>query len=245
MASTVTERFERWTRAEMPAAAARRFRIAFASIWLAYDLLDLALHGTAMTQWIAGRPTAELTALQVLLIVSEAGLLAGFQARIFAFCAFVLRAAVAGFFFRLNDFFYFCVTALILSQFRFDGKEELKWPRDVLLWQAAWIYFATAALKTSRVWLSGGHLFVRHGYLAALGWPYPAFYRSLTSSLSFNAALATLGVLGEFAMAALLLRRGPKRAAIALAVALHGFAALSLNVWFFGASMIAQVACLI
>jgi hypothetical protein len=34
----------------------------------------------------------------------------------------------------------------------------------------------------------------------------------------------------------------PPAAAAALAAAIHGYAAVALNVWFFGASMIAQVA---
>jgi len=244
LASTVLDRFEHWTRAEIPADGVRRFRIAFASIWLTYDLLDLALHATAMTQWIGGRPTGTLTALQFLIVGSEFGLLCGVQARFFAFLAFALRAVVAWNFFRLNDFFYFCVTALILAQFRFDGRKEPAWPRDVLMWQAAWIYFATATLKTSSAWLSGGHLFVRHGYLASVGWPYPEWYRAAVSTLSGNAALAWLGLAGEFALAALLVIRAPRRVVVGLAAALHGFAAFSLNVWFFGASMIAQLACL-
>jgi hypothetical protein len=108
------------------------------------------------------------------------------------------------------------------------------------------MYFATALLKTSSVWLSGGHLYVRHQYLsAAWPWPYPAPFRALVSTLAGNALLARAGLLGEFAMAALLFRRGPRRLALALALALHGYAALALNVWFFGASMVAMIAFLL
>lgn len=245
MISAVVERFERWTRAETPADPIRRFRIAFASIWLVYDVLDIAFHGTAVTQWIGGRPTGLLTALQALLVVSELGLLLGLRPRACALAAFFLRAVVAWKFFALNDFFYFCVTALVLAQFRLEGDREQGWPRDVLIWQTAWIYFATALLKTSRVWLSGGHLFVRQEYLAATGWPYPAFYRSFISALAGNAILAWMGIAMEFLLAGMLLFRAPRRWALALAVAVHGFAALTVNVWFFGASMIAKVAFLL
>jgi hypothetical protein len=248
MPSTAAERFSAWTRAEIPGEGVRRFRVAFASIWLAYDALDLALGGTASTYWIAGRSAPGLAEVQLGLVASELGLLWGRGARAFALAAFALRALEAWRFFRLNDFLYFSATALILSQCRLGrkGARELAWPRDVLLWQAAWIYFATALLKTSSAWLSGGHLFVRQQYMAAAyGWPYPAFYRAWFSTLGGNAALAWLGLAGEFSLAALLVLRAPKRLVVAVAIALHGFAAVALNVWFFGASMIAQLALLL
>jgi hypothetical protein len=255
LASTVPERFARWTRAEIPGGGMRRFRVAFAAIWLGYDVLDLCLRGTAINQWIGGAnlPVVGLVLLQMGLILAELGLLLGRRARLCAFAAFALRAAEAYFYFRLNDFYYFAVVALILSQCRLEesgvdrpAAPELAWPRDVLLAQAAWMYFATALMKTSALWLSGGHLYVRHQYLlAAFGWPYPTFYRTFVSTLAGNAFLARLGVLGEFALAALIALRAPKRPTIALCVAIHLFAALALNVYFFGASMIAQVAFLL
>lgn len=247
---TAAERFARWTRAEIPGDGVRRFRIAFASIWLLYDVLDLCLKGTAINQWIGGArlPVAGLTALQLGLIAAEAGLLWGRRARPCAFAACVLRAAEAYFYFRLNDFYYFSVVALILSQCRLDrdGAREPAWTRDVLLLQAAWMYFATGLLKTSAAFLSGGHLYVRHQYLlTALNWPYPAFYRNFVSTLAGNALLARLGLLGEFSLAALIALRAPKRPTVALAIALHLFAAVALNVFFFGASMVAQLAFLL
>lgn len=247
---TAAERFARWTRAEIPGEGVRRFRIAFAAIWLVYDALDLCLKGTAINQWVGGAslPVVGLTALQLGLIAAEIGLLSGRRARSCALAACVLRAVEAYFYLRLNDFYYFSVVALILSQCRLDrdGAREPAWARDVLLLQAAWMYFATGLLKTSALFLSGGHLYVRHQYLlTALGWPYPAFYRDLVSTLSGNALLARLGLLGEFSLAALLALRAPKRPTVALALALHLFAALALNVFFFGASMIVQVAFLI
>jgi len=249
--STVPERFRAWTAAEIPGGGVRAFRVAFAATWLVYDVLDLSLKGTAGSFSLGAVPPHPLWGLALLqcgLIAAELGLLIGRRARAFAFAAFVLRAAEACLYFHLNDFYYFSVVALILSQARLERApaRELAWPRDVLLAQTAWIYFATALLKTSRVWLSGGHLFVRHQYLlAAWPWPYPAPYRALVSTLSGNAVLAWMGVIGEFTLAALLAFRGPRRAAIALCVALHGYAALALNVWFFGPSMVAMVAFLL
>jgi hypothetical protein len=253
--STAPERFARWTRAEISAGGVRRFRVAFAAIWLSYDVLDLCLRGTAMSQWMGGAelPVVGLVLLQLGLIGTELGLLLGRRARLCAFAAFALRAAEAYFYFRLNDFYYFAVVALILSQCRLEevglGRPvgpELAWPRDLLLAQAAWMYFATALMKTSALWLSGGHLYVRHQYLSvAYGWPYPAFYREFVSTLAGNAFLARLGVIGEFALAALIIFRAPKRPTVALSIAIHLFAALALNVYFFGASMVAQVAFLL
>jgi hypothetical protein len=95
--STALERFERWTRAEVPGDGVRRFRVAFAAIWLTYDVLDLCLRGTAMSRWMGGAdlPVRGLVALQLGLVVAEAGLLVGRRARWFAFAAFALRACEA------------------------------------------------------------------------------------------------------------------------------------------------------
>jgi hypothetical protein len=253
---TALDSFARWTRAEIPGGGVRRFRVAFAAIWLTYDVLDLCLKGTgtSVAYWSGAPRLLQLEAIQLALIAAEAGLLVGWRARRCAFAAFVLRAYEAYFFFRLNDFYYFSVVALILSQCRLESDParpgapapEPAWPRDVLLAQAAWMYFATALLKTSAVWVSGGHLFVRQQYLQTIcGWPYPAVYRAFVATLGGNAFLARLGLAGEFLLAGLLAFRAPKRPTVALAVALHGFAALALNVWFFGASMVAQAAFLL
>jgi hypothetical protein len=142
---------------------------------------------------------------------------------------------------------------LILSQCRLEddparpgaAAPEPAWPRDVLLAQAAWMYFATALLKTSAVFLSGGHMFVRHQYLlVACGWPYPAFYRAFVSTLPGNALLARGAILGELALAGMIALRAPKRLTVALSLCVHGFAAVACNVFFFGASMVAMVAFL-
>jgi hypothetical protein len=243
----------------MPAAPLERFRMVFAGIWIAYDALDLAVRGTwGCSSWsgaLAG-PSPRLMFLQISLIVFEVALLLGWRVWVSALVCAFLRWLEWSTYLRLNDFAYFVVTALLIAQTRSTGglclrsrrspptKRVPAWPRDLLVAQAAWMYFATAMMKLSPVWLSGGHLFVRHHYLeAAYDWPYPAFYRRWTEGLAGNAVLAWAGVATEFALAfALFLRRG--RIATLLACAVHGFGAVSMNVWFFGASCIAQVALL-
>lgn len=244
--SAMGESFRRWASAEMDGRPVRLFTRFFTAVWLAYDILDVALGGTAATRWSFPDPgwSRGLLAIQLGLIVSESALLAGFPARGALLAAAILRASEALFFFPLNDFYYAALTAFLLLPFRHQAR-DWAWPRDLLLWQAAWMYFCTALWKLNPVWLSGGHLFVRHGYLAAaLHWPYPVFYARFVSTLGGNAVLAGLAVLGEFILAVLLARRGPRRWIVVLAAAVHGYAAAALNVWFFGLSMVAQVAFL-
>src|SRR5438477_333126 len=82
--------------------ALSRFRAAFAAIWLAYDLLDLAFGGTARQLWpLEPRPWSALALLQGGLVAAEAGLLAGWRARELAALCFALRAAEAGLFLHL------------------------------------------------------------------------------------------------------------------------------------------------
>ena len=142
--------------------------------------------------------------------------------------------------FPFNDFYYYIVVCLLLA---IPGNP--RWRHDVLLLQTAWIYAATALLKVNADWLSGGHLFVRAGYLwNAGGWPHIGAFRACSESLACTAVLARGAVAGELLLAALLFARRGRPLAIALAVGIHLFAALMLNVWFFGASMVAQVALL-
>jgi hypothetical protein len=90
--------------------------------------------------------------------------------------------------------------------------------------------------------LSGEHFFVRHGYMiTVLHWPYPKFVQPWLLSLRVDAALAILTVSGEALLGMLLIVRRGRSVACALALAIHGFAALGMNVFFFGASLIAQV----
>ena len=159
----------------------------------------------------------------------------------------MLRTIEAFGFFRLNDFLYYIVTAALLVFARPTPVEggparAPAWVRDALCAQAGWIYVATAVLKMNPAFLSGGHFLVRHGYLSEiLHWPYPALLRPWLLSLPFNAALARLTVASELTLRVLLLSRRGRRLAIFLALGIHGFAALAVNVFFFGASMLAQV----
>src|SRR5262249_51169410 len=151
----------------------------------------------------------------------EAALVLGAWVQASALVAALLRGLEWLLFWRLNDFAYCLVTLLVLAFAGGAGgalrrppadARAPRWPRDVLLAQAAWMYFATALMKLSPAWLGGGQLFVRHQYLlAAHAWPYPAIYRRCADSLSCNAALAWAGTLAEIALALALVVR-PRRA---------------------------------
>lgn len=257
MTSPDGSRFQRWVEARTEAGPVARFRIAFAAVWLAYDGLDLAVKGTAAcSRWYEAPDHAppQLVFLQVGLIACEVALLLGFRVGLAALVAVFLRFLEWRTYLELNDFQYFMVTAVILATARgtggllrpaWEGKRVPAWPREVLLYQAAWMYAATALLKCNPSWLGGGQLFVRHQYLATRGWPLPAFYLRWVSSLGFNAALAWIAVGCELALAFLLVFHRRRSLVVPLAAAIHGFAALSANVWFFGASCFAQVALLV
>ena len=258
MRSSAVEKFRGWVERSAPTTGVVAFRIAFAAIWLTYDVADLALEATQRYRWTVGLIPAPrlLPALQLALIACELGLLLGRRARSFALAACGLRAVEASLF-ALNDFLAYCVLSLCLSQTDCESGPESTatgraWPRDVLVLQAAWIYFASALLKLNVDFLSGGDLFVRQRYLASiLHWPYPALYVRWISTPAGNAGLAWLAVLAELTLALVLLgwwlrpslRAGLHRAALGLALAIHGFAALALNVFAFGATMVALVAC--
>jgi len=233
-----------------------RLRIAFALIWLIYDGLDV-YWGATHTILLSDVPIPSLLWTQCFLILTELFILVGFKPRFFALIAFLLRA-IEFQIFPLNDFLYFCVSALLLSQCDCSSERgsDLKliparaWPRNIFVLQLAWIYFSSALLKLNPSFLSGGDLFVRQNYtFAAFNWPYPQFYRIWISSLSGNAVLAWVGVAAEFSLAFTLLawlKRPQHRSrlrilAVGLALGIHGFSALSLNVFFFGASLLAQV----
>jgi hypothetical protein len=252
--------FRGWVAADMAAAPLARFRMAFAVVWLVYDLVDVAVGGTsAIHDWVttAQRAPPQLQVIQVGLVGAEALLLLGVEVTAVALLAASLRALEWYQWLRLNDFQYYVVTAVILATTRSGGgllRRDLgrarvpSWPRDVLLIQAGWMYVATALMKISPAWLEGGQLIVRHHYLwAARGWPYPAFYRRWADSLAFNAALAWCAVTCELTLGVVLLffRRRARTLAVLLAVAVHGFAAVFMNVFFFGASLVAQVALLV
>jgi hypothetical protein len=258
MLSAAADRFRAWVAADTRAAPLVRFRVAFGVIWGVYDVLDLAGSGTArIHDWIGTTAPAGLVSLQLGLIACELVMVLGGPvgwAPVAALVAVVLRAVEWHTYLELNDFLYYAVTALILAQARGPGgllrmpaKDALvpRWPRDVLVLQAAWIYFATALLKMNHTWLSGRHLFVRLEYMrAAFGWPYPDVVNRCADSLSCDAALATMGVLAELTLACLLIVRPRRWLVTPLAIGIHLFGALATNVWFFGPSLVAQVAFL-
>jgi hypothetical protein len=230
-----------WVEAEAPHDRVARFRRAFALIWLVYDLLDLVLGGTAATLDLpAGHRPPLLTVCQLGLVCVQVGMALGRPtAPLFAAMAVVLRAFELTIF-PFNDFYYYIVVCLLLT---IPGNP--RWRHDVLLLQTGWIYAATALLKVNADWLSGGHLFVRAGYLwNAGGWPHIGAFRACSESLDCTGILAKGAIAGELLLAALLFVRRGRPLAIVLAVGIHLFAALMLNVWFFGASMVAQVALL-
>jgi hypothetical protein len=232
------------------------FRSAFGAVWLVYDLCDLLCAGTATVSWWAAGVLGAPPALQILeigLIACEAAMVRGASALVAPLLAAALRGVEAYYFLRLNDFYYFIVVALLLSQVppgapwqrRSAGKVP-GWTRDAMRWQTAWIYLATGTLKLNTAWLSGGHLEVRHEYLIhVVGWPYPRALVPFLSNRSVNAGLAWMAAIAEITLGALVLRGRPRAAILALAAGIHGFAALAMNVWFFGASMILQVVSIV
>ena len=235
-----------WARVQAADAGVLRFRRAFALVWLTYDLCDLAMGGTASYfGWLGGGGPMLLTVVQVSLIMAQAGMALGRPAApVFALMAALLRGLQLTVY-PINDYFYYVVVCVLLA---FPGNP--RWRRDLLLAQTAWIYLATAVLKLNQEWLSGGHLFVRINYLwDAHGWPHLRALTACTDSMACLRVVAMGAIGAELALAALLIlpwrSRYRRPLAIALAVGIHLFAALTVNVWFFGASMIAQVVFLV
>lgn len=249
MNDAVAARFARFCAATEPVRELRVFVTAFFAIWALYDILDALFKGTASAFWLSDpRSASIITTLQFALIVVQIaavvltinGRLGSVFCRALIAAAALLRAVESFGFFGLNDFYYYCITAFILVQFHVEGLRATVWPRRVLLYQTAWMYLATALLKMNPAWLSGDHLWVRFGYVTGtlhLSGPWAG----VLSDMRVDRALALFGSCMEFAMGIALLLRAPRWACLSLAVAIHGFAALTVNVFFFGASMIAQV----
>jgi len=235
-------RFGAWAERTVPAADVRRLRLAFACVWLAYDVLDVALGGTART-WAPAPELVprELLPLQLGLIASEVAMLTERGATSGALAAMALRALEATLL-PLNDFLYFIVTAALLASARARNGEVPRWTVVALQRQAAWIYLATSVLKMSPDFLSGGHFWVRHQHLIMSGRTFPELYARCATTLPCNAALAWGAVSAELALALLLLGRAPWWLVTALAAGIHGFAALTMNVTFFGVAMVVHVA---
>jgi hypothetical protein len=241
-----------WVDERLPAAPLHTFRQVFGAIWLVYDLLDIALKGTAWGRDWLGPVPADLVVLQVVCIGCELAMVTQRHARLACGVAAAARFIIAFRFFRLNDFFFLGVACLLLAFLpdrpRQSGATPIapRWLVDVLRWQTAYVYLATSLLKVNEVFLGGGHLYVRHAYLAEVwNWPYPGLVRDVLENKRFDAAMGWTTVLAEGALAALLFLPRPRirRHAVWLAVFVHGFAALFVNVWFFGATMIALVWC--
>ena len=225
------------------------FCSVFAAIWLVYDLIDLTYGETAFLMSIFKMPLAPFTLAldQVILIVCEICILFRFRPFVFLIVAVIARGFEAHYY-PMNDFFYFCVTAAILAAAEMPGARV--WARNVLVVQTGWIYFSSAFLKLNSAYLSGGDLFVRQNYTAAvMPFYYPDFFRSWISGLSVNSAFAWFSIFVEMALGFVLFswwrwpahRKNLRKVAIVLAVGVHGYAAYALNVFFFGASLLAQV----
>jgi hypothetical protein len=247
-------RFSAWLQREVDARPLTLFRRVFAAIWLVYDACDLAFSGTALcASWLLtalnGAPLG-LQLNQVALIACELCLVAGFRVSEMALAACALRMFEYWQYFRVNDFLYYAVTVawLVFAVPVRDGQGRARMPAWVqrgLLVQTGWIYLASALLKLNPAFVSGEHFFVRHGYqLTVMHWPYPAWLEPWLLSLRVNAALAWLTVCSEATLGLLLMLRRGRYLALGLAIGIHGFAAIDMNVFFFGASLLAQVALL-
>jgi hypothetical protein len=253
--NSIAQKFNSWTQRTCDRNTLKHFQIAFASVWLLYDILDLLLGGTESVLWLMPENSLRqvLKTLQCVLIISQINIVFGIQTKVFTLALFLARAC-EGFLFPINDFFYGAITALILIPAQWGEASEdgqvPAWPRDLLILQTAWIYFATAILKLGPSFISGGDLYVRQNYLSKfLNWPFPAFYLKWISSLPANAVLSWAAISLELLLSVSLfvwwkkkkLRKNLRPLLVALVIAIHGFAASTTNVFFFGFSMIAQV----
>ena len=237
------------------------FRRVFAAVWLVYDVCDLWLSGTALCAWWAtttlqGAPQG-LQLLQLGLIGTQLLWLRGRFVIPAGIAAIALRSAEQVMYFGLNDFLYYIITAAWLTfaaAYEFtpsaatqvaDGGQSPRlpeWLHDGLVIQTGFIYVASAVMKMNPAFLSGEHFWVRHAYMATvLNWPYPAFLEGWLLSPRIDQALAWLTVGSEAALGVLLCLRRARPLALVLAFGIHVFAALAVNVIFFGASLLAQV----
>jgi hypothetical protein len=241
-ASIALDRFQRWIDAQDTGASLATYRRVFATIWLVYDLIDLALGMTERSRiWFPHPRDPHLFELQAVLVGSGAMLVLGKGVWAFGVLAAAARTTEALRFFALNDFFFGSVVYLLLAHS--DGGPfakglRPKWVRDALLLELGYVYLATGVLKLNPDWLSGGHLFVRTQYLAyGQAWPYPHAIEHLLSLRAVDAWLAALGAALELTLGAVIFARRPYWLAAALVVGIHAFGALITNVWFFSASM--------
>jgi len=245
-------RFVRWVDAEDQGSGIGAFRVAFAAIWLIYDVLDLALGTTERSlDWYPHPRDPGLVVVQIVLVATGLMLISGRGVWAFGMTAAAARGIEGLVYFPLNDFFLGSIFLLLLAHskggpFREDGLRRPRWVRDALLAQLAFIYIATAILKVNPDWLSGGHLFVRTQYMVVSWlWPYPTWLEQRLATLAFDALLAKAAILAELTLAGVLVARRPWWLAAALAVGIHAFGAFVTNVWFLSATMIAAVVLLL
>src|SRR5262249_16840794 len=103
--STVLERFSSWLEAEDSDSRLRSYRRVFACIWTLYDVADLSLGATERARgWFPHDRSADLVALQVVLIVSGIMLALGRRVWVFGMLAAAARTMEAWAWFPLNDF---------------------------------------------------------------------------------------------------------------------------------------------
>lgn len=225
-----------------------QLRMLFACIWLLYDVLDVIMGATAMST--ASQYRGLLLFVQLVLVIAQIAIVTNIQPRSMTALALCARG-IEAYIFSLNDFLYLCVMTylFVLAEY-----VPYLWWQKIAIWQTAWIYLATAILKINPPFLSGIDFFVRANYqvVSRAHLPYPAFYKQWIQSLAFNQYLAWGCVIAEMMLAVLLVilasrstwRMRAGRWAVVLCCMIHIYAALTFNVWFFGASMIAQVGML-
>jgi hypothetical protein len=258
-ASSVVERFVRWVDAADAGRGVGPFRVAFASLWLTYDVLDLALGTTERAlDWYPHARDPGLVVVQIVLIATGVTLIWGRGVWAFGMTAAAARAIEGLVYFPLNDFFLGSIFLVLLAHstggpFREGELHEPphrppgpKWVHDALLAQLAFIYTATAILKMNPDWLSGGHLFVRTQYLVVgARWPYPSWLEQRLAVPAFDAFLSGVAIWLELTLAVVLLARRPFWLGVGLALAIHAFGAFITNVWFLSLTMIASVVLLL
>ena len=255
MSFLVAESWRKWLDGDVPAKKLNQFRMVFALVWLSYDVCDILFDGTLTCRNLLQRldPVASpARPLQCILIACELGMLSGRFPAVFCLAAAVLRFYQTTTYFWLNDFFYYGLTALLMAIAYFEGDRFSRsptlvkgWIIDVMRVQLGFTYVATAVMKMNPSWLSGSHLHVRVAYLQkAFDWPYPDFFLRCMDNKPCASAHAWTAVILELLLGFAVARGQYPRLSLAMAVAIHGFAVFTTNVWFFGASIVAHVALL-
>lgn len=248
------ERFRSWTTSTIDASRFLLLRKIFTAIWILYDVSDLLLHGATTVGWrLHGSPLIQYyTILQIVLVIFETAIFFSFHPRLFAFACLLCRGCIASYW-PLNDFLFYCIIMLIFSLCKTEHQRVSKWPIDVLNAQIAWVYFSTAVLKINPAWMTGGGLYVRiQEAKMFLGRAYPQFIESIFSDLTYLSILARIAIIGELAVSLLLLyclttpnaNRYARYLLCFLVCCIHIFAAITVNVLFFGAVMISMVVIL-